>query len=233
MTTLQKIIIAVAIAAGLGLAIYFLGGRRLFASLIGNDSLFEAFWQTAGREESRNKLDDWKDSDAGGGPSIGWMHFNQDYSIHLLMEEANADDPGQFKSVFGGYSDSLASASWVKSANLNEPNLKATIQQWLASPWGEKIQKAVAKKYYFDPTMQAFDELRPSADSVYRVVGASTRIWCDLNKIRAGIEANPTVEGFSEQLRTAKGEHSWANIRFDRQLKNARSTVAGEGLAIA
>lgn len=228
----QIVFIAFLALVAIGLAVYFLGGGNALASMLGSGKLFEAFWMTVGREESWNRLDDWKDDDAGSGTSLGWIHFNQRFSIHKLFEAAQRDDPGQFRSVFGGYADSLADSSWVKSANLNEPNLKETIRQWLKTPWGEKIQKQVAKNDYFDPTMAAFAELRPGADDVYRVVAASTRVWTNLNNVRRGIEQNATVEGFSEQLRTAKGDHEWANIRFRRQLANAKSTVAGEGLAI-
>lgn len=195
-----------------------------------HEHLFEAFWLTAGREESRNRLNDWREVD-GRWASIGWMHFSQGHSIHLLMKEAFANDPDQFNAAFGAYAPCLANERWVRSTNLNEPTIKPLLVGWLGTPWGEQIQRHVAKKYYFDPTMEMMDRVRMDADAVYRVTAASTRIFTAMKNVEDAVEAAETAEDFTDIfLQEYEGQEVWH--RFGRQLKNAQSTVATGQLAI-
>lgn len=197
-----------------------------------NNKVFEAFWQVAGREESRNRLDDWREV-KGRWASIGWMHFSQGHSIHLLMQAAAADDLARFNGTFGEYADNLRSESWVKSANLNNEPLKSKLKGWLGTVWGEKIQRQVAKQYYFDPTMAMMNEVRDDASDVYKVVAASTRIFMAMDLVRDAVRLDASPEAFSdrfERLYKEQGNVVWN--RFPRQLKNAKSMLASGQLAI-
>lgn len=238
MTCRRCQIVAVAfLALVIGLAIFYYfsgsGANGLLQSIaLGSGSLFDAFWQTAGREESRNRLDSWRADDVGSGSSVGWLHFNQSHSIHLLMQEAYADNPTLFENTFGGMATSLRDSSWIKSANLNTPVVQDVLLKWLSSPWGEKIQKLAAKKYYFDPTMQMIDRVRPSASPEYRVVAASTRVWTNMGRVEQAVRDFESAEAFTAHFRNTVGGDI-GRYRFTRQLANARSTIAGRGLEIA
>lgn len=217
-------------ALALALVLTISSGKAGASSKSQSSKLFKAFWQVAGREESRNQPADWRAND-GSGPSIGWMHFNQAHSIHLLMREAYKADPAKFKAAFNDQWQNFANEAWVKKANLNDWLYKGLLLNWLKSSWGIQIQGVVAKKYYFDPTMAMIDRIRPSADDVYRVVVASARINMAMSKVEALVRAHDTAEAFTNYLlQRDTGKIIWH--RWGRTLKNARSMLSHNNLAI-
>lgn len=228
----KAILAAVALVMLLSMASASAGFDRDMQRLnsIQMDGVFKAFWWVAGREESRNKPDDWRAND-GSGPSIGWMHFNQAHSIHLLMQEAYKADSAKFKAAFSDQWQNFANEAWVKKANLNDWLYKGLLTNWLASAWGIQIQGVVAKKYYFEPTMAMLDRVRPGTDDVYRVVAATARINMAMSKVEALVRDHATAEAFTNSLlQRDTGKTIWH--RWGRTLKNAQSMLSQNKLAI-
>src|SRR5690606_19105505 len=152
----QIVAIAAVVIIGVGILLYFKPDviEAAKTAITGSYSKeFEAFWQTAGREESRNKLDSWLGSDAGGGASVGWLHFNQAYSLPAIFQAANDINATAYREQLGAYADNFLDEAWVKKANLRDQSIQAAVVRFLGTPLGEQAQKKVAFDQYWAPTL--------------------------------------------------------------------------------
>lgn len=240
--SLGKIAAIIGGVSALGALVSLLGDKSPKQGGAGQNSeegaLFEAFWQVVGREESRNDPTSWRANDLGSGASVGWIHFNQSYSLPTLLQHASQHDQNQWQALTGAYSQQLANPTWVKANNLNEPEIKNALLRFLGSPYGIEQQKAEARRSYWEPTLQAFEELRPDASDEYKVIAASTSVWIGPNRVRQAIALADTANDFNKWWENnppydVKGSGATETIRsrMPRQLENARSMLAYGQLA--
>ncbi|MEW5849999.1 MAG: LysM peptidoglycan-binding domain-containing protein [Myxococcota bacterium] len=107
------------------------------------------------RVEGRGRYDAWNASDNGRGVSFGIIQFNQKTGhLPALLREMNAQHPGKFRAYFGPHADNLLDERWVRTANLNTPELKQRMQRAAQDPDMQAVQRSVARREYLDPVVK-------------------------------------------------------------------------------
>lgn len=196
-----------------------------------DDPLFDAFWHVVGREESWCEHDYWTADDVGNGVSVGWIQFNQGYGLLDLLRLAQRDSRA-FASTFGPYASNFANEKWVKSANLNTPNLKKVLIDFLVSEYGVLCQLRTAYEYYWVPSQQAVNQAHgTSVDNVYRILAGSCAVQFHPTVWGPMIRQQRTALGLTEAAKKhllSKGHHVIVQHRLPRQLKNAQRAVQGD-----
>lgn len=94
--------------------------------------------------------DAWNANDAGYGVSFGMIQFNQKTgSLPAVFQRMRERAPARFDALFGPWAARLVDPAWVKSNDLNEPDLKARIIQSGAEREFQQAQRDVARSLYF------------------------------------------------------------------------------------
>jgi LysM repeat protein len=107
------------------------------------------------RVEGGGRYDAFNPNDNGHGISFGLIQFNQKSgSLPTLLKDMHAKDPARFNDVFGPHAHDLLSESFVRSANLNTPDLRARFQQAGQVPAFQQAQRDLARREYFEPAQR-------------------------------------------------------------------------------
>ena len=117
------------------------------------------------RTESGGRYDAWNPDDNGRGVSYGLIQFNQKVgTLPEVLRDMRAANPTRFDAIFGKYASGMATPSWVRAANLNDPAIATYSRGVLTGgamyhasrePDFQAVQRAWAKSGYFDPSVQA------------------------------------------------------------------------------
>ena len=101
--------------------------------------------------EGRGKYDAWTANDNGHGVSYGLVQFNQDVgSLPTLMKKMNESNPELFEHYFGAQTPNMLDEHFVRTANLNDPDIKERMLEAARDPEFQQVQRDVAKEGYFD-----------------------------------------------------------------------------------
>jgi hypothetical protein len=196
-----------------------------------DDPLFDAFWHVVGREESWCEHDYWTANDVGNGVSVGWIQFNQGYGLLDLLRVAQRDSQA-FTASFGPYTPNFANEKWVKSTNLNSPNLKKVLIDFLVSEYGVLCQLRTAYEYYWVPSQNVVNQAHGgSVSKVYRILAGSCAVQFHPSVWGPMIRQQKTELGLTEAAKRhllSKGHHVIVQHRLPRQLKNAQRAVQGD-----
>ncbi len=104
------------------------------------------------RTEGGGKYDAWNPNDAGHGVSFGLIQFNQDVgSLPSLFKGMHEKNPAKFNQTFGPHAQNLLNESYVRNANLNDPDIKARMQASAKDPEFQQVQRDLARKGYYEP----------------------------------------------------------------------------------
>jgi len=111
------------------------------------------------RFESSRRYDAWNPDDAGHGVSFGLIQFNQEVGgLPTLFRKMHDADPAKFNQVMGPHASHALSSSWVKTANLNDPDIKSRMLQLARDPGMQQVQRDEARRGYFDPAMRLAEQ---------------------------------------------------------------------------
>lgn len=103
--------------------------------------------------EGSGKYDAWTANDNGHGVSYGLIQFNQETgSMPTLLARMRAANPEKFDDIMGPYSSNMMNEGWVRSANLNNPDIKQRMLTAARDPEFQAVQRSLAKEGYFDFT---------------------------------------------------------------------------------
>lgn len=104
------------------------------------------------RTEGGGRYDAWNANDAGHGVSFGLIQFNQKAgSLPSLFKGMHEKNPEKFNRVFGPHASNLLSESYVRSANLNDPDIKNRMLQAGRDPEFQQVQRDLARTGYYEP----------------------------------------------------------------------------------
>ena len=104
------------------------------------------------RFESGRRYDAWNADDNGHGVSFGLIQFNQHVgSLPTLIGNMAERNPQRFDEIFGPYARDLRNPAYVRSANLNDPDLRARLQQAGREPEFQQVQRDLARRGYYEP----------------------------------------------------------------------------------
>jgi peptidoglycan hydrolase-like protein with peptidoglycan-binding domain len=128
------------------------GARSGGGELGGADRIIERTAQF----ESGGRYDAWNPDDNGHGVSFGLIQFNQEVGgLPRLLREMHQDDPQRFRETFGPHADNMLDESWVRSADLNDPDIKRRLRASGRDPVFQQTQRDVLRSQYFDPAREA------------------------------------------------------------------------------
>ncbi len=103
--------------------------------------------------ESGRRYDAWNPDDNGHGVSFGLIQFNQQVGgLPSLLRRMSERNPARFNEIFGPYASNLRSASYVRNADLNDPDLRARLQRAGRDPELQQVQRDIAREQYYDPS---------------------------------------------------------------------------------
>lgn len=104
------------------------------------------------RTEGGGRYDAWNPNDAGHGVSFGLIQFNQKRgSLPSLFKGMHEANPEKFNGVFGPHAQNLLSESYVRSANLNDPDIKSRMLEAGRDPELQQVQRNLARSDYYEP----------------------------------------------------------------------------------
>jgi len=104
------------------------------------------------RFESGRRYDAWNPDDAGHGVSFGLIQFNQrSGTLPTLVQRMSQANPQRFDEIFGPHAANMQSPSYVRSADLNDPDLRARLERAGREPEFQQVQRDLARTGYYDP----------------------------------------------------------------------------------
>jgi LysM repeat protein len=111
------------------------------------------------RNEGGGSYQAWNSDDNGAGVSFGLIQFNQKKgSLPTLLERMHEQNPEKFDSLFGPYSRDLQNPTWVRSANLNDPDIKARMKVAGGDAEFQGVQRDLAREGYFEPAARMLEQ---------------------------------------------------------------------------
>ncbi|MCK6508532.1 chitosanase [Myxococcota bacterium] len=129
------------------------------APAITRDQAIDRLIDYTARNEGGGRYDAWNPNDNGHGVSFGLIQFNQKSgSLPTLMNRMHQADPEKFNQIFGPHADNMRNPDWVRNADLNNPDIKARMQQAGRDPDFQKVQRDLAREGYFEPTNRLADQ---------------------------------------------------------------------------
>ena len=141
------------------------------------------------RTESGGRYDAWNPDDNGRGVSYGLIQFNQKVgTLPEVLRDMRAANPARFDAIFGKYASGMATPSWVRAANLNDPAIATYSRGVLTGgamyhasrePDFQAVQRAWAKSGYFDPSVQAAQAVGLKSERAMAMLFDTSVQWGD------------------------------------------------------
>lgn len=111
------------------------------------------------RTEGGGRYDAWNPNDAGHGVSFGLIQFNQNVgSLPSLFKGMHEANPEKYNRIFGPHAQSLLNEGHVRSANLNDPDIKNRMLEAGRDPEFQQVQRNLARSGYYEPAAQMASE---------------------------------------------------------------------------
>lgn len=107
------------------------------------------------RTEGGGRYDAWNANDNGHGVSFGLIQFNQKSgSLPSVMRAMHNANPQRFDEIMGPHAQNMLNESWVRSANLNDPDIKSRMLTAARDPQFQQVQRDQARTGYYEPAAQ-------------------------------------------------------------------------------